>query len=264
MGINYGVIGMIEGLEDEETESEITEDEIRNHLEHDYMEEVLLEEEQKREAYQTEHNEFDQEALRHTLEEEARLKNQLSKHECMGEIGFRLGDFKAEDNHKSHAELEIPSAELIAVVTLSVDKWKQHAEPREQPDLKPQAKKRGLKKHQHPRARSSGVVRKKWCQGIATGLIVEETEGVGFVTKGYRRNDGKKKWATRDDKSNLNVKNVACRGTQKNNAFVLSVTRIGGPMATKRVPKVPKPRKKRFLPPILAPSTKKTQVIAGD
>nr|GEW49823.1 hypothetical protein [Tanacetum cinerariifolium] len=250
MGINYGVIGMIEGLEDEETESEITEDEIRNHLEHDYMEEVLLEEEQKREAYQTEHNEFDQEALRHTLEEEARLKNQLSKHECMGEIGFRLGDFKAEDNHKSHAELEIPSAELIAVVTLSVDKWKQHAEPREQPDLKPQAKKRGLKKHQHP--------------GIATGLIVEETEGVGFVTKGYRRNDGKKKWATRDDKSNLNVKNVACRGTQKNNAFVLSVTRIGGPMATKRVPKVPKPRKKRFLPPILAPSTKKTQVIAGD
>nr|GEV80291.1 sugar transport protein 13 [Tanacetum cinerariifolium] len=45
----------------------------------------------------------------------------------------------------------------------------------------------------------------------------------------------------------LNVKNVACRGTQKNNAFVLSVTRIGGPMATKRVPKVPKPRKKRII-----------------
>nr|GEY03580.1 hypothetical protein [Tanacetum cinerariifolium] len=30
--------------------------------------------------------------------------------------------------------------------------------------------------------------------GIATGLIAEETKGVGFVTKGYRRNDGKKKW----------------------------------------------------------------------
>nr|GEX09104.1 calcium/proton exchanger [Tanacetum cinerariifolium] len=166
MGINYDVIGMIEGIEDEETESEeMTEDEIRNHLEHDYMEEVLLEEEQKREAYQTEHNEFDQEPLRHTLEEEAMkknhlimnhttgislllmqmciLKNQLSKHECRGEIGFRLGDFEAEDNHKSHVELEIPSAEPIAVVTPSVDKWKQHAEPREKPDLKPQAKKRG-------------------------------------------------------------------------------------------------------------------------
>nr|GEY32368.1 reverse transcriptase domain-containing protein [Tanacetum cinerariifolium] len=40
-------------------------------------------------------------------------------------------------------------------------------------------------------------------QGIATGLIAEETKGVGFVTKGYRRNDGKKKWVTRDDRSHL-------------------------------------------------------------
>nr|GFB17993.1 putative ribonuclease H-like domain-containing protein [Tanacetum cinerariifolium] len=39
--------------------------------------------------------------------------------------------------------------------------------------------------------------------------------------------------------------NVACRGTQKNSASVLLVTRIGGPMSTKRVPKVPKSRKKR-------------------
>ncbi|GJR82121.1 hypothetical protein Tco_0152906 [Tanacetum coccineum] len=30
-------------------------------------------------------------------------------------------------------------------------------------------------------------------QGIATGLIAGETEGVGFVTKGYRRNDDKSK-----------------------------------------------------------------------
>nr|GEZ71230.1 putative Gag-polypeptide of LTR copia-type [Tanacetum cinerariifolium] len=58
--------------------------------------------------------------------------------------------------------------------------------------------------------------------------------------------------------------NVACRDTQKNSVTVLSVTRIGGSMATKRVQEVPKPRKKRFLPPILAPSTKKTQVMAGD
>nr|GEW39645.1 ribonuclease H-like domain-containing protein [Tanacetum cinerariifolium] len=35
-------------------------------------------------------------------------------------------------------------------------------------------------------------------------------------------------------------------GTQKNSSSVLSVTRIGGPMATKWVPKVPKPRKKRI------------------
>nr|GEX70935.1 putative ribonuclease H-like domain-containing protein [Tanacetum cinerariifolium] len=30
--------------------------------------------------------------------------------------------------------------------------------------------------------------------GIATGLIAGETERVGFVTNGYHRNDGKKKW----------------------------------------------------------------------
>nr|GEU51644.1 hypothetical protein [Tanacetum cinerariifolium] len=40
-------------------------------------------------------------------------------------------------------------------------------------------------------------------QGIATGLIARETKGVGFVTKGYRRNEGKKKWVTKDDKSHL-------------------------------------------------------------
>ncbi|GKG01794.1 hypothetical protein Tco_0306499, partial [Tanacetum coccineum] len=44
-------------------EEEMTEDEIRKHLEHEYNEEILLEKEQKREAYQTEQDEFDQEAL---------------------------------------------------------------------------------------------------------------------------------------------------------------------------------------------------------
>nr|GEY98071.1 hypothetical protein [Tanacetum cinerariifolium] len=34
-------------------------------------------------------------------------------------------------------------------------------------------------------------------QGIATGLIAGETKGVCFVTKGYRRNDDKKKWCFR-------------------------------------------------------------------
>ncbi|GJV13255.1 hypothetical protein Tco_1354796 [Tanacetum coccineum] len=63
-----------------------------------------------------------------------------------GEIGFRLGDFEAEDNHKSNAELEIPSAEPIAAITPSADKEKQLAEPSKQPNLEPQAKKKGSKR----------------------------------------------------------------------------------------------------------------------
>ncbi|GJW18451.1 hypothetical protein Tco_0025887 [Tanacetum coccineum] len=60
-----------------------------------------------------------------------------------GKIGFRLGDFKAEDNHKSNAKLEIPSAEVVVVVTPSADKGKQLAEPSEQLNLEPHAKKKG-------------------------------------------------------------------------------------------------------------------------
>ncbi|GKD42532.1 hypothetical protein Tco_1267177 [Tanacetum coccineum] len=63
-----------EGVREAEEGEEMTKDEIRKHLEYEYMEEILLEEEQKREAYQTEQDEFDQEALRYTLEEEARYK----------------------------------------------------------------------------------------------------------------------------------------------------------------------------------------------
>ncbi|GKD81532.1 hypothetical protein Tco_1348371 [Tanacetum coccineum] len=55
----------------------------------------------------------------------------------MGEIGFRLGDFKVKDNYKSNADLEIPSEEPIAAVTPSADKGKQLAEPSEQPELQP-------------------------------------------------------------------------------------------------------------------------------
>nr|GEV63621.1 autophagy-related protein 11-like [Tanacetum cinerariifolium] len=73
-------------LKDQE---EMAEDEIRKNLEHDYMEELLLQEEQKLLAYETEQDEFDQEALRLTLEEEAmykrmdeeRLKKQMAKEE---------------------------------------------------------------------------------------------------------------------------------------------------------------------------------------
>ncbi|GJY68293.1 hypothetical protein Tco_0471275 [Tanacetum coccineum] len=61
-----------------------------------------------------------------------------------GEIGFRLGDFEAEDNYKSNADLEIPSEEQIAAVTPSARK--QLAEPSEQPELQPQAIKRGSKR----------------------------------------------------------------------------------------------------------------------
>nr|GEU91189.1 chloramphenicol acetyltransferase-like domain-containing protein [Tanacetum cinerariifolium] len=54
--------------------AEMIEDEIRKNLKHDYMEELLLQEEQKLQAYETEQDEFDQEALRLTLEEEAMYK----------------------------------------------------------------------------------------------------------------------------------------------------------------------------------------------
>nr|GEW74030.1 hypothetical protein [Tanacetum cinerariifolium] len=66
-------IGRGQMLRDEE---DMTEDETRKHLEHEYMKEILLEEEQKREAYQTEQDEFNQEALRYTLEEEAMYKRE--------------------------------------------------------------------------------------------------------------------------------------------------------------------------------------------
>nr|GEY27368.1 zinc finger, PMZ-type [Tanacetum cinerariifolium] len=120
---------------------EMTEDEIIKNLEHDYMEDMLLQEEQKIDAYQAQQDEFDQEALRYTLEEEARnlttVDANVQTQESIaanisdrGEIGFRL-------------DLEIPSEEPIAAVTSSADKGKQLAEPSEQPELQPQAIKRG-------------------------------------------------------------------------------------------------------------------------
>ncbi|GJU95598.1 putative RNA-directed DNA polymerase [Tanacetum coccineum] len=56
-------------------------------------------------------------------------------------------------------------------------------------------------------------------QGIATGLIAGETEGVGFVTKGYRRNDGKKKWVTKDDKSHLKCEECGMSRHTKEQCF---------------------------------------------
>nr|GEY35511.1 hypothetical protein [Tanacetum cinerariifolium] len=56
-------------------------------------------------------------------------------------------------------------------------------------------------------------------QGIATGLIAEETEGVGFVTKGYRRKDDKKKWVTKDDKSHLKCEECGMSRHTKEQCF---------------------------------------------
>ncbi|GKC21340.1 chloramphenicol acetyltransferase-like domain-containing protein [Tanacetum coccineum] len=136
---------------------QMTEDEIRNNLEHEYMEEMLLQEEQKIDAYQAQQYEFDQEALRCTMEEKARfkrqdeerLKEQLVEQEWESKMdyyhpsnwsqeeesleGFRLGDFEAE----------IPSEEPITAVTPSADKGKQLAgNYSEQPELQLRRSKR--------------------------------------------------------------------------------------------------------------------------
>ncbi|GKA62895.1 calcium/proton exchanger [Tanacetum coccineum] len=134
----------------EEKEGEhMTEDEIRKNLEHEYMEVMLLHVEQKFEANDTQQDEFDQEVLRYTLEEEARFKwedeekSVAANMSDMGERGFRLGDIEAKDNYKSNAELGIPSVDPIDVVTTTASKGKQVAEPSEQHDLQPLPKKRG-------------------------------------------------------------------------------------------------------------------------
>nr|GEU53585.1 calcium/proton exchanger [Tanacetum cinerariifolium] len=80
-----------EGVREEEEET--TEDEIRKNLEHDYMKELLL---QKLQNYETEQDEFDQEALRLTLKEEAmykrmdedRLKEQMIEEKCDRKIDY--------------------------------------------------------------------------------------------------------------------------------------------------------------------------------
>nr|GEV07559.1 putative reverse transcriptase, RNA-dependent DNA polymerase [Tanacetum cinerariifolium] len=94
-------------------------------------------------------------------------------------------------------------------------------------------------------------------QGIAIGLF-------GFVTKGYRRNDGKKKWVTRDDKSHLKYEEGGMSRHIKEQRFHI----VGYPDwwtdGNKKGTKSAKTEKKKFLPPILAPLTKKTQVMVGD
>nr|GFC98943.1 hypothetical protein [Tanacetum cinerariifolium] len=55
--------------------------------------------------------------------------------------------------------------------------------------------------------------------GIATGLIAEETDGMGLSTKGFRRFDGKKKPATRDDKSHLKCEECGMNRHTKEQCF---------------------------------------------
>ncbi|GJV50519.1 hypothetical protein Tco_1440731 [Tanacetum coccineum] len=104
---------------------------------------------QRDEAYETHQDEFNQEALRYTLEEEARFKKEDEEKSVaanmsdMGERGFRLGDIEAEDNYRSNAELGIPSVDHIEAVTPTANKGKQVAEPSEQHDLQPLPKNRG-------------------------------------------------------------------------------------------------------------------------
>nr|GFB71049.1 hypothetical protein [Tanacetum cinerariifolium] len=55
--------------------------------------------------------------------------------------------------------------------------------------------------------------------GIATELIAKETDGLGLSTKGFRRFDGQKKPATRDDKSHLKCEECAMNRHTKDQCF---------------------------------------------
>nr|GEY12892.1 hypothetical protein [Tanacetum cinerariifolium] len=55
--------------------------------------------------------------------------------------------------------------------------------------------------------------------GIAIGLIARETDGLGLSTKGFRRFDGQKKPATRDDKSHLKCEECGMNRHTKDQCF---------------------------------------------
>nr|GFB68591.1 hypothetical protein [Tanacetum cinerariifolium] len=69
-----------------------------------------------------------------------------------------------------------------------------------------------------PLTRILGVTNNE-LHGITNGLIAEEIEGVGFVKKGYRRNDDKKKWVTNDDKSYLKCEECSMSRHTKEQCF---------------------------------------------
>ncbi|GJY83926.1 hypothetical protein Tco_0497302 [Tanacetum coccineum] len=123
------------------------EDEIRQLLNHEYMEEIMLQEEEKREAQHKEES-YDQEPFnRNVSTANANVQTQESittKLNDKGEIGFRLGDFEADENYMSIgvgiADLKKIVAAPSASVRLSADKGKTVAEP------KPQAKNKKSKR----------------------------------------------------------------------------------------------------------------------
>nr|GFA50244.1 hypothetical protein [Tanacetum cinerariifolium] len=55
--------------------------------------------------------------------------------------------------------------------------------------------------------------------GIATALITRETDGMGLSTKGFRRFDGKKKPATKNDKSHLKCEECGMNRHTKDQCF---------------------------------------------
>nr|GEX21208.1 hypothetical protein [Tanacetum cinerariifolium] len=55
--------------------------------------------------------------------------------------------------------------------------------------------------------------------GIATGLIAGETDGMGLSTNGFRRFDGQKKPATKDDKSHLKCEECGMNRHTKDQCF---------------------------------------------
>nr|GFC68145.1 hypothetical protein [Tanacetum cinerariifolium] len=55
--------------------------------------------------------------------------------------------------------------------------------------------------------------------GIATGLIARETDGMGLSTKGFRRFNGQKNLATRDDKSHLKCEECGMNQHTKDQCF---------------------------------------------
>nr|GEX23640.1 hypothetical protein [Tanacetum cinerariifolium] len=152
-------------------EGAMTEDEIRKHIEHEYMEEILLEEEQKREAnLKDEQDMFDQEALRYTLEEEAKYKRKdeerlreqkdeeeydrkhdyfhpsnLAQEESFEQEPYNRNVMTIAANVQTQ-ESVVANLKPITSVTLSADKGKQVAEPSEEPNPEPQAKKKGSKR----------------------------------------------------------------------------------------------------------------------
>nr|GFA53842.1 hypothetical protein [Tanacetum cinerariifolium] len=63
--------------------------------------------------------------------------------------------------------------------------------------------------------------------GIAIGVTAGETDGMGLSTKGFRRFDGQKKPATRDDKSHLKCEEYGMNRHTKDHCFKIIASNKG-------------------------------------